>query len=112
MNLPQGTKYLPFMKSLIGHLNHANFKCPMGEIMHFYLWWPVERVCIQDGLYHYQRLGQILPHKLVSIIGAFIRTVVEHLQKWRPPQMEHKLPKTKSRSHFRFAVKFSAVIEC
>lgn len=77
--------------------------------MHFYLWWPVERVCIQDGLYHYQRLGQILPHKLVSIIGAFIRTVVEHLQKWRPPQMEHKLPKTKSRSHFRFAVKFSAV---
>lgn len=26
--------------------------------------------------------------------------------------MEHKLPKTKSRSHFHFAVKFSAVIEC
>lgn len=77
----------------------------MWEGLHVYLWRPVERVRIQDGLYHYQRLCQVLSHELVSVIGAFIRTVVEHLQERRPPQMKHELPKTISRSHFYLAVK-------
>lgn len=93
------------LKSLIDPSNQANIKCAVGEELDVYLWWPAERVRIQDGLYHYQRLGQVLSHILVSVIGAFIRTVVEHLQEWRPPQMEHKLPKTMSRSHFHLAVK-------
>lgn len=61
--------------------------------MHVYLWRTVEGVRVQDGLYHYQRLGQVLPHELVSVIAAFIRTVVEHLQEWRSSQVEHELRK-------------------
>ena len=56
-----------------------------------HLWWSTEGVGIEDGLYHYQRLSDVLPHQLVAIVGTLIRAVVEHLQKLRPTKVEHKL---------------------
>ena len=52
---------------------------------------PVEGVGVEDGLDHDQRLGLVLPHELVAVVGRLIRTVVEHLEEGRPSQVEHKL---------------------
>jgi len=51
----------------------------------------VEGVRVEDGLHHDQGLGQVLPDKVMSVVGGLIRAVVEHLQEGRPPQVEHEL---------------------
>ena len=51
----------------------------------------MERVGVEDGLDHDERLGQVLPHEVVPVVGRLVRTVVEHLQERRPPQVEHEL---------------------
>lgn len=51
----------------------------------------MERISIKDGLDHNERLGQILPSKVVAVIRRFIWTVIEDLQEWGPSQMEHEL---------------------
>lgn len=51
----------------------------------------MERVGVQDGLDHDERLGQVLLDKVVSVVGTLIWAVVEHLQERRPAQVEHKL---------------------
>lgn len=56
-----------------------------------HLWRAVERVRVEDGLYHYQRLRQILTHKMMSVVGRLVRTVIEHLQERGSPQVEHEL---------------------
>ena len=56
-----------------------------------YLWSPMEGVRIENGLDHNEGLSQILPGKMVSIVGRLVRTVVKHLKKWRSSQMEHEL---------------------
>lgn len=61
-----------------------------------YLWGSVEGVRIQNWLNHDERLSKILSHKMVSVVGALIGTVVEYLKEWRPPQMEHELKKEKA----------------
>ena len=33
-----------------------------------YLWGPVEGVGVENGLYHDERLGQVLTHELVSVV--------------------------------------------
>lgn len=63
-----------------------------------YLWWSVEGVRIENGLDHNEGLSQILPGKMVPIIGRLIRTVVKYLKKWRSSQMEHELHLQKQRS--------------
>lgn len=45
-----------------------------------HLRWAVEGVSIQDRLDHDKGLGQVLPVELVAVVGALVRTVVEHLQ--------------------------------
>lgn len=40
---------------------------------------------------HDKRLSHIFSVKFVAIVRALIRTVVEHLQKLRATQVEHKL---------------------
>lgn len=52
---------------------------------------PMERISIKDGLDHNEGLGQILPGKVVPVIGRFIWTVIEHLQEWGAPQVEDEL---------------------
>lgn len=52
---------------------------------------PVEGVGVEDRLDHDQGLGQVLAHKVVSVIRRLVRAVVEHLQEGRPPQVEHEL---------------------
>lgn len=56
-----------------------------------YLRRSVERISIKDGLDHNERLGQILPSKVVTVIRRFIWTVIEDLQEWGASQMEHEL---------------------
>ena len=56
-----------------------------------HLWRSMERVGVEDGLDHDERLGQVLPHEVVPVVGRLVRTVVEHLQERRPPQVEHEL---------------------
>lgn len=56
-----------------------------------HLWRAVERVGVEDGLYHYERLCQILTHKMMPVVGRLIRTVIEHLQEWGSSQVEHEL---------------------
>lgn len=51
----------------------------------------MERISIKDGLDHNERLGQILPSKVVAVIRRFIWTVIEDLQEWGASQMEHEL---------------------
>lgn len=51
----------------------------------------MERISIKDGLDHNERLGQILPSKVVTVIRRFIWTVIEDLQEWGASQMEHEL---------------------
>lgn len=51
----------------------------------------MERVGVENGLDHDEWLREVLPHKVVSVVGRLVRTVVEHLQERRSPQMEHKL---------------------
>lgn len=51
----------------------------------------MERVGVEDGLYHYERLCQILTHKMMPVVGRLIRTVIEHLQEWGSSQVEHEL---------------------
>lgn len=58
-----------------------------------HLWRAVERVGVEDGLYHYERLRQILTHEMMPVVGRLIRTVIEHLQEWGSPQVEHELSK-------------------
>lgn len=53
--------------------------------------WSIKAVCVEDGLDHDERLSEVLPHELVPVVGALVWAVVEHLQEWRPPQMEHEL---------------------
>lgn len=59
--------------------------------IYIHLWRAVERVWVEDGLYHYQRLCQILTHKMMSVVGRLVRTVIEHLQERGSPQVEHEL---------------------
>ena len=59
--------------------------------MYTHLWWPTEGVCVEYGLYHDQRLSDVLAVQLVTIVSTLIRTVVKHLQELRPPQMKHEL---------------------
>lgn len=56
-----------------------------------HLWRAVERVRVEDGLYHYEWLCQILTHKMMPVVGRLVRTVIEHLQEWGSPQVEHEL---------------------
>lgn len=51
----------------------------------------MERISIKDGLNHNERLGEILPSKVVTVIRRFIWTVIEDLQEWGASQMEHEL---------------------
>lgn len=46
-----------------------------------HLRWAVEGVSVQDWLDHDEGLGQVLPVELVAVVGALVRTVVEHLEK-------------------------------
>lgn len=46
------------------------------------LWRAVERVRVEDGLDHDERLRQVLSHELMPIVGRLIGTVIEHLQEW------------------------------
>lgn len=55
------------------------------------LWWSMKRVRVENGLDHDEGLGQILSDKVMPVIWRLIRTVVKHLQKWRPSQVEHEL---------------------
>lgn len=55
------------------------------------LWWSVEGIRVKDGLDHDERLRQVLPDKVVPVIGRLIWAVVEHLQEGRSPQVEHEL---------------------
>ena len=55
----------------------------------------MEGVGVEDGLDHDQGLGQVLSDKVVPVIGRLIGAVVEHLQEGRPPQVEHKLHRTR-----------------
>lgn len=57
------------------------------------LWWSVEGVRVEDGLDHDEGLGEVLPDKVVPVIGRLVRAVVKHLQEGRPPQVEHELQK-------------------
>lgn len=51
----------------------------------------MEGVRVEDGLDHDQGLCQVLPHKVVPVIGRLVGAVVENLQEGRPPQVEHEL---------------------
>lgn len=51
----------------------------------------VEGVGVEHGLDHDEGLGQVLPVEVVSVVGAFIRTVVKDLKKRGAPQVEHEL---------------------
>ena len=51
----------------------------------------VEGVGVEDGLDHDQTLGHVFPVQLVAVVRGLVRTVVEHLQELRPPQVEHEL---------------------
>lgn len=51
----------------------------------------MERVSIKDGLNHNERLSEILPSKVVTVIRRFIWAVIEDLQEWGASQMEHEL---------------------
>lgn len=55
------------------------------------LWWSIEGVGVEDGLDHDEGLRQVLPDKVVPVVGRLVRAVVEHLQERRPPQVEHEL---------------------
>lgn len=51
----------------------------------------MEGVRVEDGLDHDERLSEVLPDKVVPVVGRLVRAVVEHLQEGRPPQVEHEL---------------------
>lgn len=70
-----------------------------------HLWGSMEGVGIENGLDHDEGLGQVLPGKVVSVIGRLVGTVVEHLKKWRSSQVEHELhaQKKKTRGYIRDA---------
>lgn len=51
----------------------------------------MERISIKDGLDHNEGLGQILPGKVVPVIGRFIWAVIEDLQERRASQVEDEL---------------------
>jgi len=51
----------------------------------------MEGVGVEHGLHHDQRLGQVLPHKVVPVVRGLVGAVVEHLQEGGPPQVEHEL---------------------
>lgn len=53
--------------------------------------WSIEGVGVEDRLDHDQGLSQILFRQAMPIVGSFIGTVVEDLQKLRSSEMEHKL---------------------
>lgn len=50
---------------------------------------------------HDEGLGQVLPVKLVAVVGALVRTVVEHLQEGRSTQVEHELQGGREKRHDR-----------
>lgn len=56
-----------------------------------YLRRTVEGVGVEHRLDHDERLRQVLPVEVMSVIRALVRTVVEHLQERRTPQVEHEL---------------------
>lgn len=62
-----------------------------------YLRRAVEGVGVEHRLDHDERLRQVLPVEVVSVIRALVRTVVEHLQERRTPQVEHELKHTNTR---------------
>lgn len=65
--------------------------------MYRYLRRAVEGVGVEHRLDHDERLRQVLPVEVVSVIRALVRTVVEHLQERRTPQVEHELKHTNTR---------------
>ena len=56
-----------------------------------YLRGSIERVGVENRLYHHQRLSDILTIEFVTIVGTLVRAVVEHLEELGPSQVEHKL---------------------
>lgn len=58
---------------------------------HAYLRRPMEGVGVENGLDHDEGLHQVLPGKVVSVIGRLVRAVVKHLQERRPSKVEHEL---------------------
>lgn len=71
--------------------DHAPPPRPLGARRRADLGGSVEGVGVENGLDHDERLGQVLPVEVVSVVGALVRTVVEHLQERRAPQVEHEL---------------------
>lgn len=51
----------------------------------------VEGVGVEDGLDHDEGLSQVLSVEVMSVVGALVWAVVEHLQERRAPQVEHEL---------------------
>lgn len=43
------------------------------------LWWSIEGIRVKDGLHHDEGLCQVLPDKVVPVVGGLIWAVVEHL---------------------------------
>ena len=56
-----------------------------------YLRRSIERVGVEDGLHHHQRLSDIFTVELITIVGTLVRAVVEHLEELGPSQVEHEL---------------------
>ena len=52
---------------------------------------PVERVRVEDGLDHDERLRELFDKQIVTVVGCLVRAVVEHLKELRAPQVEHEL---------------------
>lgn len=65
--------------------------------VYVYLRWSVERISVEHRLDHDESLSQVLSVELMSVIRTLIWTVVEHLQEWRAPQVEHELEKKQVR---------------
>lgn len=64
-----------------------------------YLWRSVEGVSVENRLDHDESLSQVLPVEMMSVIRTLIWTVVEDLEEWRTPQVEHELEKRGEFSH-------------
>lgn len=52
---------------------------------------PVERVRVEDGLDHDERLRELFDEQVVAVVGCLVRAVVEHLKELRATQVEHEL---------------------
>ena len=66
-----------------------------------YLRRSTEGVGVDYRLDHDQALGHVLPVELVAVVGTLVGTVVEHLEKLRPPQVEHELCQRRRRRRRR-----------